>query len=64
MSDMIKKIRDWQVLIAGISVAVSLFYAGTAAFHTAFTIGTAVQQHNTIIDNEQVILEMLREKCK
>jgi hypothetical protein len=52
-----KAIQEWQTLIAGVSLALSVAYAGTVLLKVSFSLGQGLQQH-------EQILQILHEKCK
>lgn len=53
MTKTVQKVKEWQNLIAGLSLALSIAYAATAVLKLAFNAGQAVQQHNQIISTQQ-----------
>lgn len=64
MTKTVQKVKEWQTLIAGISLALSIAYAGTALLKLSFDAGQAVQQHNHIIEQQSRMLVLLNQQCK
>ena len=68
MTKTVAKMRDYQNLIAGVSLALSIIYAATyagrALFALSFNAGQAVEQHNHIIEQQTRIIAILENKCK
>lgn len=59
--------KEWQTLIAGLSLALSIAYAGTAVFRLSFNAGRAVQQHEqmiTMLQIQQSQIDRLLSDCK
>jgi len=59
-----KRVRDYQTLIAGLTLAVSIFTAAGAILGLVFRMGQAVSQHEQIITSQGHMLQMINDKCK
>lgn len=68
MTKAVSKVKEWQNLIAGLSLALSIAYAatkvGNALIAFSFNAGQAVQQHTHIIEQQTRIIAILDQKCK
>jgi hypothetical protein len=59
-----RHLKEWQNLIAGMSVAISLVYAGTAALRLSYNAGQAIQQHEQILSSGHQSLERIEQLTK
>jgi len=60
MTKTVSAMKEWQKLIAGISLALSIayatVYAGGAILRLSYSVGQAIEQHNQI-------LRLIEAKC-
>jgi hypothetical protein len=60
----LRSLKEYQNLIAGLSLALSIFTAAGAVFGLVFRIGQAVAQHEQIIEAQGQMMRVLNEKCR
>ena len=63
-----RRVKEYQTLIAALTLAVSFAYGTTkvaaAALHLSYRAGEAVSQHHQIIAGQGQMLRMIQDRCK
>jgi hypothetical protein len=58
------RVREYQTLIAGIALALSIFAASGSVLALVLRVGQAMQQHEQIIETQGQMMHVILDKCK